>query len=95
LPGGTAAIRLAAKSRYGRKAFELAADDAAERGLIERSKLGRCWRMKVVPEDWHSVADYVPPPEPPLILIPGVRQRYPVSDRFYLDDGTHARGVGA
>jgi hypothetical protein len=76
---------LAAKSRYGRKAFELAADDAAKRGLIERCKHGRCWFMKVVPEDWDSVADYVPPHEPPLILIQGGRQRDPVSGRFYLD----------
>ena len=75
---------LEAKSRYGRKAFETAADDAADRGLIERLKRGRSWLMKVVPEDWDSVPDYIPAPPPVLVLVEGGRQRDPMSGRFVL-----------
>ena len=46
-------------SRYGRKAFEIALEDGVARGLIRRRKVGRGWNLRVVPEAWKSVPDYV------------------------------------
>ena len=42
--------RLASKSGYTRKAFQLALNDAVVRGLMERKKLGKFWLMKVAPK---------------------------------------------
>ena len=49
---------LAKKSGYTAKAFELALNDAFDRGLIRRKKEGRHWLCKIVPEDLKSVKPY-------------------------------------
>jgi hypothetical protein len=77
---------LAEKSRYGRKAYQLALDDAVDRGLVERKKGGKFWYVKTVPEDWDSVPDYVSAPPPELMLIEGGRQHDPVTGRFTIGE---------
>lgn len=56
--------RLETKSRYTRKAYQLALEDAVARGLVRRQRKGKHWTAKVVPEDWTKTLDYTWLPNP-------------------------------
>lgn len=74
----TRALSRLTNAAYTAKAFDLALEDAATRGLVEREKRGREWWYRVFPESWGAIDPVEKTPK--LLLMPEPEASEPDAD---------------